>query len=447
MKRIIIKLYACITALALCVCAVIPAAAETVGKITPQIDVVNLYVGETYQLRYQIPASVTNRKVTFQSSDERALTVNTTGLLTAKDGGTMTVTITGAAGLEPAEITVKIRRGEKPQQLLLEEKEMEVAVGAHKTILATVRPAEANQTIYYTSLTPSVATVNRDGVVTGVKSGMAEILVESMSSAVAQRCIVKVRNAEAVDAARVTITGRIVDSKREPLVKTELRLLYGDNYVSAWTDENGYFTWKDIMQNNYIFCVVTNYEVAASGKVQVKQGQTVYAVVSGMDIAVAYNRPEASPVTIQKVNLSKGNVSLKEGETYQMIISTEPKDQDVQQLVMTSENESVATVDSTGLITAIKPGMVTITFRTADGSVMKNCEVKVEKTGSTQYSWLILAVEVTLLGAGAVLFVALYRSYLRQEETRELREGIQRENKSARKTRTRQEKAEKRKKR
>lgn len=56
-----------------------------------------------------------------------------------------------------------------------------IAVAATRQLTATVAPADANQAVTWTSATPSVATVNSSGLVTGVATGTSVITATSVA--------------------------------------------------------------------------------------------------------------------------------------------------------------------------------------------------------------------------------------------------------------------------
>ena len=92
-----------------------------------------------------------------------------------------------------------------------------------------------------------------------------------------------------------------------------------------------------------------------------------------------------------KLNLEVAEVN--EGGTVQLSATTTPEDA---QVTWTSSDETIATVDQTGLVTAIKAGKVTITAKTADAEA--SCEITV-KAAPVQSS-LTLNIEEAELSEG-----------------------------------------------
>jgi len=92
---------------------------RTISSTTPVINVTgvsiagnatrNMNVGTTLQLSATVtPANATNRNVTWTSSNTAVATVNTNGLVTARAGGTTTITVRTADGNRSASVTVNV---------------------------------------------------------------------------------------------------------------------------------------------------------------------------------------------------------------------------------------------------------------------------------------------------------------------------------------------------
>jgi uncharacterized protein YjdB len=85
----------------------------------------------------------------------------------------------------------------------------------------------------------------------------------------------------------------------------------------------------------------------------------------------------ASPPTITVTGISLDNTSLSMwvNETQQLIATIEPSDATNQNVSWSSSDESVASVDGAGLITAVGEGTATITATTEDGNFSATCIV------------------------------------------------------------------------
>ena len=106
------------------------------------------------------------------------------------------------------------------------------------------------------------------------------------------------------------------------------------------------------------------------------KGNPVKEVRIGKEAVVAVTGVKVMPTT----------VDLKVNETQQLTISVEPNDATNKNYTCKSDNEGVATVDNTGLVTAVGAGTATITITTADGGKKVMCTVNVTEGGTPSFA-------------------------------------------------------------
>ena len=95
------------------------------------------------------------------------------------------------------------------------------------------------------------------------------------------------------------------------------------------------------------------------------------------------------PVPVTGVKLDVASKTLFAGKTLALTATVDPAGADNPSVAWSSSNTAVATVSSTGVVTAVAPGEATITVTTADGSFTATCTVKVIKAGDpmTETVW------------------------------------------------------------
>ena len=143
-------------------------------EVTNQID--KLLKLSTHQLTWLIgPENATYKKVTFESSNPNVLTVSETGLIEAVGLGTAKVLITVHGNtLLNTELEIEVYvdphiNGEFVTQSYV--------VAGNTIQLEATLVATTTERLVWVSKTPAIATVDTEGVVTGVKEGLAEIVV------------------------------------------------------------------------------------------------------------------------------------------------------------------------------------------------------------------------------------------------------------------------------
>ena len=87
---------------------------------------------------------------------------------------------------------------------------------------------------------------------------------------------------------------------------------------------------------------------------------------------------DESTVNASEISLNKTSLNLNVGQTEDLIATVKPDDAENKSVTWSSSDESIATVDENGKVTAIKEGSVTVTAKTADGTnLTATCAVNV----------------------------------------------------------------------
>ena len=100
------------------------------------------------------------------------------------------------------------------------------------------------------------------------------------------------------------------------------------------------------------------------------------------------------------VTLDKSEISLPEGESVTLTASVAPSYASNKEVTWSSSNTSVATVDASGKVTAVKAGSATITVTTCDGGFTATCAVTV-KAATREAVDLGLSVKWATCNVGA----------------------------------------------
>ena len=88
--------------------------------------------------------------------------------------------------------------------------------------------------------------------------------------------------------------------------------------------------------------------------------------------------PEPQKVAVTGVTLSSSSLTLTEGEKATLTYTISPSNATVQNVVWKSSDGTVATIDVSGTVVAVKAGTTTITVTTADGGKTASCTVTVK---------------------------------------------------------------------
>lgn len=213
----------------------------------------------------------------------------------------------------------------------------------------------------YTSSDSAVLVVDEDGNMVAVSAGTAEVALSSKDGKITASKTIEV----VVTPTNITTTGTLTLTAGEAAtLETAVAPADATHVVISYTSSD-----------NSVATVSDAGEVKAVG-------------VGEADITAAVENTELSAVCkitvlpkIESVDLNYTELSLKVGGTAQLTYTVQPEDAVVESATYTSSDESVATVDEEGTVTAVADGTTTITVD-VDG-VTAECEVTVStKTAS-----------------------------------------------------------------
>ena len=131
-------------------------------------------------------------------------------------------------------------------------------------------------------------------------------------------------------------------------------------YVVKATDDVG---TEDLVFNFYATDIVTR--------------EPADAPTGNVTITVANAKTPAVVVHVESVSLDKTELQLAVGENATLSAAITPENATNKNVTWSSDNETIATVDANGVVTAASPGSATITVTTADGGKTATCAVTV----------------------------------------------------------------------
>lgn len=107
----------------------------------------------------------------------------------------------------------------------------------------------------------------------------------------------------------------------------------------------------------------------------------LFTILLSVSLIATYSckKEKDKSVAVTEVGLNKTATTLFEGDTEELMATVMPENATDKGIEWKSDNESVATVSQTGLVTALKDGSATITVKTNDGGFSASCEVTVKK--------------------------------------------------------------------
>jgi uncharacterized protein YjdB len=241
-----------------------------------------------------------------------------------------------------------------------------VGVGDTTRLSAAILPANAtNQKVVWSSSNTSVVSVDGTGFVRGVSPGTATITVTTNES--------QKTASSTVTAANIAVSGVTVTSTASVGVNNSTTLVAAVQPANA---TNKTLTWSTSDAG-----IVS---VSQSGVLTGLSPGTATVMVTTQDGAkTAGSVVTVSNVLITSVTLSKSAATVGVGDTTSIKATIAPLNASNKTVVWSSSNPSVATVNATGIVTAVAVGNATINATAQDaGGVSSGSAVTVVSAGS-----------------------------------------------------------------
>lgn len=226
----------------LAVCALFTACTKSedpnvVKSVTIKGDPITIATDGTRLLEVEVqPSTATYDEITWASEDKTVATVSRKGLLTAVKAGktTITATINGVSG--SCKVTV-VDAAVKVTGVKLDKTEAVIAVGERLQLNYELTPENASiKTVSWATSDAGKASVDRDGVVTGVAAGEAKITVTTDDGGFTAECTVKVSSG--VDSLAITgysETAKVVAKGSQETLAVEFFPKAASDKTLEWT--------------------------------------------------------------------------------------------------------------------------------------------------------------------------------------------------------------------
>ena len=237
----------------------------------------------------------------------------------------------------------------------------EMLVGETIQLKATILPGNAtDKTTTWASSRQSVATVSEKGDVTAVSAG--ESTITASAGGKSATCKITVENGT------VSVTSITLD-------KTEYKLNINDEIVLVATVSPDNATDKTVSWSSSDARVAS---VSQTGRVKgLAEGAASIVASAGGKTAICQITVSKSVIPVASVALDRISVTLEEKQTTRLVATVSPGDATDKTVTWSSSDSAVATVDQTGLVTAVKEGSATITAKAGEKSA--ECSVTVQK--------------------------------------------------------------------
>lgn len=336
--------------------------------VTPATKTLTLKNGvePTFQATAKIePDSAASEKIVWYSTDDKVATVSENGLVTAVGKGSCKIcaAIEDGGIVGYCEVTCKTVQVKEIQlnesactMILLKDRTVQ------RQLKAGVSPTNAWKTkVSWTSSDPKVVKIDKNGVMTALKRGTATITAKATDgSGVKAKCVVTVKNTE-ITSLTVTPASKTLTLKDGTKVTTKMKVTYKPTGATdtrvKWSSSNTAIATVD---SDGVVTAKAPGSVTITGKARDGSGKKASATVTVKCVYVTGITLSAKAKTLE---LGEGDAP-----TFTLKATVKPTSPSYPKLSWTSSDESVATVDSNGKVTAIGFGTCVIKATATDGS-------------------------------------------------------------------------------
>ena len=324
-----------------------------------------LLVGETLTLKVTVePSDATDKAVTYESSNTSIASVSAAGVVKGNAAGEVVITVTSKADSSvKGSITLEVQAAEEilPTAISVWGDSNEVIIGYTTALYVTFTPSNVTaRFVSWVSSDESIATVNSDGEVTGIKTGKVTITATSLSDASVTNSIeLTVKEAIDITDLEIKFEGDMVIGYEFAIEATTTPS--GGNKQLEWSSSDE--TIATINSNGKVTALATG-EVTFTAKVMNKNIERQITVN-------IINPPALEDFTITNAR------NIATNETCTLGVSTTPKYAE-NKIKWSVDDTSIATIDEeTGKLTPVQVGTVTITAVDENTNITKTCTITI----------------------------------------------------------------------
>ena len=316
----------------------------------------SIAVGATQTLTYVQNPYTANETVLWSSNDESVVSVDQGGKVTAIKKGTAVITATTSNSGISTSCTVTVT-GNPITSVSLSPASTTMNVGETKTLTTSISPAQYAGALTWNSTNADVATVDNNGTITAKAPGTTVISVTSDTNKTAQCTVTVKAPIKEISFSKPEIT--IVKGYTEKLVP----IISPTNTTDTLSWLSSSTSYASVSSDG---TVTANRVGTTTITVTASSGKKAYCVVNVVN-----------PTTpVSSVTIDKSEVILTKTDTVQLNATVLPSDATNKELTWTTTDESIASVNDNGIVTANGVGIATITA-TSNNGMYHECIIKV----------------------------------------------------------------------
>lgn len=321
---------------------------QPVTGIKLNTNAVTVRKGTEFWLNATItPSSAINKTVSWTSSNTAVATVDQTGKVTTVSPGSAVITVTSLDGglIDRCSVTVT----EPVTGITLNYTKVTMYAKEKLALIATVTPIDAdNKKVSYISSDTEVATVDENGIVTGIRGGKTIIIATTEERGLIASCEVEVYE---------YVSSLSIDSEKKYLNLSTSRTLL--TTVGSETATNRAVVWTS--SNSSVI------SVDKKGMIVAKKLGTATITARAADGSGMYDSKTITVINpVNEIKVEPDYVTIIEGNSIRVKTTILPNNATIKTIDWSSSNPDVATVDYNGMITGIQQGICYVYAKSTD---------------------------------------------------------------------------------
>ena len=314
------------------------------------------------------PATTNVKDLQWTSSNPDVAAVDAEGKVTALALGTAEITVTTLDGGHTA--TCQVTVIQQVTGVTLDKEAATLRIGEQTLQLnATVAPEDATEkSLVWSSSNTGVASVDENGLVTPLAPGETDIIVTTVDGGYTAVCKVTVVQ----PVLSITLNETIININPNMTFElvAQINPSNATNQELEWTSADETIAVVD--QDG----VVRGVDAGVDGR------ETVITVTS-KDSGVSATCVVRVTKDVVGVELDCTYKRMVAGKSFQLTATVIPTDATNKNVIWTSSDTAIATVDNNGKVTAVAGGTAVITVKTEQNGYTATCVVKVTPAGSS----------------------------------------------------------------
>ncbi len=316
--------------------------------------------------------AISGNTVKFTSTNANVASIDSNGTVSLKAKGSATVKMSvyaSASATTPLlekSVNVTVKQPVTGITITSASGSSTVDTGDTLQLTANVSPSNASDTsVTWSSSSTGIAKVSTAGLVTGVAAGTAVITAKANDGSNQSATFTVTVTKKVIKVTKISLSANnlLMKTGRTATITATVTPTNADNRAVTWSSDNP-----------------TVVGVDQSGNITAKKAGSANITVTAQDGSgvTATCWVSVSDIKVTGITFSETTLNMNTGDTKQLTAKVQPSDATNSKLTWSSNNETIASVDQNGTITANKEGSAVITATAQDGSGIKTtCQVNV----------------------------------------------------------------------